>query len=661
MSRNTPTLAAGTATDPSNVGLAELGSVLQERMDPPERRQIGAHYTGEADIMKVLRSTFLDALEDELATTLALEGTRWQRLSQLHERIAKLELFDPACGCGNFLILAYRELRRIEQAILVALHVDQATTASLEPITRVSIERFHGIELIESPAEMARDGLRWMEHQMDIGLSAALGQPFRRPSLVGEAHIVCANALELDWADVVTPSENLLIIGNPPFVGKKEQTAQQKQDLMRIFSRVKGAGILDYVACWYAKAAELMQGTRARCTFVSTNSITQGEQVSVLWQHLLDRGIKIHFAHQTFVWTSETRGKAHVHVVIIGFAAFDVADKTLFTYDPESTTPTSTKVENINPYLVAGPDWVASSRRRPLHEAIPPIVYGSMMIDRHRSANADAGLTFGPEHRSILLSQCPALQPYVRPLVGGEEFIHGTQRWCLWLADVPPAQLHTFMCSSSDLRHRLESVRKFRYHSGRAQTRSLAATPALFGEIRQPAGPYLLIPKVSSESRRIIPIGFMPASVIASGSALIVPNADHYHFGVLSSAMHNAWLRVVAGRMKSDYQYSSSIVYNNFVWPVAVPARDRDSVVEAAKSVLAAREQHAGATLAYLYDPLTMPAELTSAHRRLDAAVDRCYREQAFRTDGERAQFLFEQARSLASTAPPHPRTGRTF
>jgi hypothetical protein len=273
-------------------------------------------------------------------------------------------------------------------------------------------------------------------------------------------------------------------------------------------------------------------------------------------------------------------------------------------------------------------------------------------------------LTFGPEHREILLSQCPALQPYIRPLVGGEEFIQGIERWCLWLVDVPPSQLHTFLSSSSDLRRRLEGVRGFRLDSGRAQTRSLAATPALFGEIRQPSTPYLLIPKVSSESRRTIPIGFMPASVIASGSALIIPGADHYHFGVLASAMHNAWLRVVAGRMKSDYQYSSSIVYNNFVWPIDVPDRDRDSVVEATQSVLETREQHAAhavATLAHLYDPRTMPADLTSAHQRLDRAVDRCYRVQAFRSDPERAQFLFEHARSLASTAPPHPSTRRTF
>jgi hypothetical protein len=601
----------------------DVGVLFQGTLDPPERRQIGAHYTGEADIMKVLRGTFLDALERELAATLALEVGRKHRLLQLHDRIADLEFFDPACGCASFLVLAYRELRRVEETILGALRDEQDT----EPIPRVSLVQFHGIELFEFPAELARAEMR---------------------SAIDAAHIICGNALELDWATVVTPSDNLIIIGNPPFVGKKEQTAQQKQELMRTFSGVKGAGVLDYVACWYAKAAELMQGTRARCTFVSTNSITQGEQVAVLWKHLLRRGIKIHFAHQTFVWTSEARDTAHVHVVIIGFAAFDTADKTLFSYDPETTSPTATKVTNINPYLVAGPDWVASARRRPQHEDIPPIVYGSMMIDRPRSAGEEAGLTFGPEHRASLLQQCPALQPYIRQLVGGEEFIHRTQRWCLWLVDVPPAQLRTFMRRSPDLRDRIEGVRDFRRSSGRAQTRALANTPALFGEIRQPSGPYLLIPKISSENRRIIPLGFMQADVIASGSALIVPDADQYHFGVLSSSMHNAWLRVVAGRMKSDYQYSSGIVYNNFVWPRDVPARRRDHVMEAASSVIEAREQHGEATLADLYDPLSMPADLASAHQRLDRAVERCYRERAFETDRERAEFLFQQARAFS-------------
>jgi hypothetical protein len=613
-------------TSNAGPGLAEFGSALQGIMEPSERRRSGAHYTGEADIMKVLRGTLLDALERELDVALALEVGQAQRLSQLHDRIAKLEFLDPACGCGNFLILAYRELRRIEQTILLVLQG--------EP--RVSIEQFRGIELFEAPAELARLGLRWMQQEMDDGLE-----------VVGDTNIVCGNALELDWTKIVTASENLFIIGNPPFVGKKEQTAQQKQDLARIWAGIKGAGILDYVACWYAKAADLMRGSRARCTFVSTNSITQGEQVAVLWQYLLARGMKIHFAHQTFTWTSEAPGKAHVHVVILGFGGFDIPDKTLFVYGHPASAPTSTSVSNINPYLVAGPDWVASTRRSPRREHIPAIVYGSMMIDKPRGAGEDAGLTFGAEHRAILLQQCPALRSYIRPLVGGEEFIHGTHRWCLWLVDVSAAQLRAFMRSSPDLRCRIDGIRAFRDSSKRAQTRSLAATPSLFGEIRQPSGSYLLIPKVSSESRRYLPIGFMQANVIASGSALIIPGADLQHFGVLSSSMHNAWLRVVAGRMKSDYQYSSSIVYNNFVWPRSMSASDHASVADAAETVLAAREQHADATLAYLYDPLTMPADLAKAHQRLDRVVERCYREQAFETDRERAEFLFEQARSL--------------
>lgn len=635
--------------DWSAISPAIFGSLFQGIMDPPERRQIGAHYTGEGDIMKVLRSTFLDALERELQATLALKVGQKRRLSQLHHRIAKLQFLDPACGCGNFLILAYRELRRLEEIILVALHGKQATI-DIGLITRVSIEQFHGIELVEFPAEIARVGMWLMEHQMNMRLSIALGQYFRRLPLVGSAHIVCANALTLDWDKLVAPSEDVIIIGNPPFVGKKEQSAQQKQDLARIWSRVKGGGILDYVTCWYAKAADFMQGTRARCTFVSTNSIAQGEQVGVLWHHLLERGVKIHFAHQTFAWTSEARGKAHVHVVIIGFGMFDVEQKTLFEYDHGKSVPTSGRAANINPYLLEGPDWVALTRRRPLSEAIPPIAYGNMMIDKPRNAGEDAGLTFGPDQRAILLRQCPGLRPYIRRLVGGEEFIKNIERWCMWFVDVSPKELRAFMRDSPDLRRRLKGIREFRMASGRAQTRNLATTPTLFGEIRQPSGPYLLIPKVSSENRRYIPIGFMKSTVIASGSALIIPGADFYHFGVLSSSMHNAWMRVVAGRMKSDYQYSSGIVYNNFVWPGDVSARSHDSVVDAAKSVLEAREHHRDATLAHLYDPLTMPADLAKAHQRLDRAVERCYRKQVFRTDRERAEFLLQLAKSVAAS-----------
>jgi len=377
-----------------------------------------------------------------------------------------------------------------------------------------------------------------------------------------------------------------------------------------------------------------------RVAFVSTNSISQGEQVGILWGDLFQRfHFKIHFAHRTFAWMSEARGKAHVHVVIIGFGTGDVTDKRIYDYDAGEDHVTVTTAANINPYLVAASDITIRTRTEPINGA-PPISYGSMMIDKDRKPGDDRGLILTAQHRAALLAECPALTPYIRLLYGGEEFINGTERWCLWLVDAPPNLIR----QSPSLLARIETVRTFRLNSPRPQTKELAATPTLFGEIRQPSVPYLLIPKVSSENRNYIPIGFLQPEHIASGSALIIPGATHYNFGVLTSVMHNAWVRTVAGRMKSDPQYSNNIVYNNFPWPTPTPEQ-RAKVETAARAVLAAREPHLPprgmSTLADLYDPLTMPAALAEAHAELDRAVERCYRADPFRSDRERVEHLF--------------------
>ncbi|MEK6606985.1 MAG: DNA methyltransferase [Myxococcota bacterium] len=624
--------------DWSAISPAIFGALFQSVLDARERRQIGAHYTTEQNILKVVRSLFLDELRAEFDRA---RGDR-PRLKELHEKLFRLRLMDPACGCGNFLVISYRELRLLELDILQGLHAGQQAT-NIALLARVDVDQFYGIEIEEWPARIAEVAMWLMDHQMNLRVAEMFGKYFVRLPLKKSPTIVVGNALRMDWTGILPPDECSYVLGNPPFVGKKEQTDEQKADLAFIWGH--GAGVLDYVTCWYRKAAEYIKGTNIRVGFVSTNSISQGEQVGVLWAKLLAYGLKIHFAHTTFAWQSEARGKAHVHVVIIGFGAFDVPTRTLFEYDTPRGEPHALPARNINAYLADAPDVLVTKRTMPLNGA-PEISYGSMMIDKARNAGDEEGLIISDEERRLLLTDCPALKAYLRRLFGGDEFLNGVVRWCLWLVDAPPSLVR----ESPRLHARIERVRRFRLTSGREQTRKLATTPTLFGEIRQPSTRYLLIPKVSSETRRYIPVGFIEPDVIASGSALIVPGASHYHFGVLSSAMHNAWMRYVGGRMKSDYQYSSQIVYNNFVWPADPTLKRKQAVEAAARDVLAARKQFAATSLADLYDPVAMPPVLAKAHAALDRAVERCYRPQPFANDRQRVEYLF--ALFAKATAP---------
>ncbi|MCX7048489.1 MAG: class I SAM-dependent DNA methyltransferase [Candidatus Sumerlaeota bacterium] len=655
-------IVAACRFDWSRISPAIFGSLFQGIMDDKARRQIGAHYTSERDILKVIRGLFLDELRAEFDRIKSDRSTRrTDRLHSFLKKLAVLRFLDPACGCGNFLAIAYRELRRLELKVLKALYNDFAgdqpeafTADEFAKLSQVDVNQFYGIEIGEWPARIAETALWLTDHQMNIELSLATGNLFQRIPLRAAPHIKCANALRFDWNELLPAKECSYVFGNPPFVGKKEQNAAQKGDHVLIWDRIKGAGILDYVTCWYVKAGEYIKHSNIRCAFVSTNSISQGEQVGVLWARLFnDFGLKIHFAHTTFAWQSEARGAAHVHVVIIGFAPFDTNAKTIFIYDDIRGEPKSVPAANINPYLADAPDIIIGNRTNPLCN-VPPINYGSMMIDKDRKAGNDQGLIVDDEERQALIRECPGLKPYLRHLYGGEEYINATPRWCLWLVEAPTALLR----GCERLRQRTEKVRKFRLSSGRKATNDLAASPHLFGEIRQPDCDYLLIPKVSSENRDYLPIGFLPSSVIASGSALVMPKASRFHFGVLASKMHMAWLRRVGGRMKSDYQYSSNIVYNSFPWPMdATPAR-RAKVEECAQRVLDVRQEHIGRgdTLADLYDPLATPAALVKAHQALDRAVDRCYRSKPFANERERVEYLFELygqlTAPLAPTAP---------
>ena len=643
------------AFDWSRISPAVFGSLFQAVMDAKERRQIGAHYTAERNILKVVRSLFLDEFRAEFeAAKRDKSGRGKSRLLALQKKLAALRFLDPACGCGNFLVITYRELRALELEILMELHTGQQQMgeADVFNLSLIDVDQMFGIEIEEFPARIAEVALWLTDHQANVRLSEAFGQFYKRIPLRKSPHIHVANALRLDWRTVLPPAQCSYILGNPPFVGAKEKTPAQREDVDAIWGDVKSHRILDYVTCWFRKAAEYAQGTTIRCALVSTNSITQGEQVGLLWKTLFDRfNVELIFAHRTFPWSSEARGKAHVHVVIIGFITFkESTPKRLFEYTGDA--PTESSVRNINPYLVEGNNIVVTTSNIRRSADAPEMMKGNEATD-------DGHLILSTAEKLSLIETHPDIQPFVRPFVGGREFINKDERWCLWLLEASPSQLRTW----PEVMERLERVRNFRSASTKANTRELANTPSVFGEIRQPQIDFLLVPKVSSERRKYLPIGYAAAHVIANGSALIVPGGTVYHFGILTSSMHMAWMRQVCGRMKSDYQYSVSIVYNNYPWPEAATPAQRSAVEKAAQAVLDARAKFPASTLADLYDPLAMPPALASAHAALDRAVDKCYRSDPFPSDRARVEHLFalyeKITAPLAPTAKPRQKRAK--
>lgn len=639
---------------------AVFGSLFQGVMEDRARRQQGANYTSERDIMKVLRSLFLDELRAEWTRLCADRSTRRRAgMEAFHEKLRSLRFLDPACGCGNFFVIAYRELRALEIEVLKELTASgQQRVLDVRQLLKVDVDQFYGIEYSEWPVRIAEVALWLMDHQMNQQAAEAFGQSFDRLPLRSSPHIVQGNALRLDWNDVLPREKCSYVLGNPPFVGKHLMNPEQEGDMALVWGELNGAGFLDYVTAWYRKAAEYIRGTRILVAFVSTNSITQGEQVGILWNELFQRWqIKIHFAHRTFVWMSEARGKAHVHVVIVGFGAFDAFDapnKRIYDYDASTGEPTVTSSNNISPYLVEGPDIALPIRREPLCD-VPEIINGNKPVD-------GGFLIVEPAERDEFLRRNPEAAPYLRVYLSAEELINGSVRYILWLRDAPPAVIRR----CPDVVTRLEGVREFRAKSRKIPTRAKAATPAIFDQVRQPATSYLAIPKTSSERRPYIPMLVIEPEVIASTELQMIPEYDAYTFGVLTSVMHMAWTRQVCGRLKSDYRYSNKLVYNNFPWPNPTPEQ-RARVETQARAVLAAREPHLPprgmSTLADLYDPLTMPAALGRAHAELDRAVEKCYRAEPFHSDRERVEHLFrlyEQLTAPLLPATPRRRTART-
>ncbi len=513
----------------------------------------------------------------------------------------------------------------------------QLSLDAVDQYVKVNVDQFHGIEIEEWPAQIAKTAMWLMDHQMNIAISKEFGNAFVRIPLVKSANIVHGNALQLDWTQVIAPAQCSYILGNPPFRGYSFQSPTQKQLLRRSYHEARSAGKLDFVTAWFAKATAYMQHHPAiETAFVATNSITQGEQVSILWSALYAQGAHINFAHRTFEWRSEASGAAAVHCVIIGFALQPRSQKLLYDYEHVRAEAICREVAQINPYLVDGPEVFLAYRREPLSATADIMVKGSQPTDGGHFL-----LSF--EEKQEISANDPIAARYIRPFMGAKELISGERRWCFWLAEAKPQDLR----ASKILLQRIAAVKRTRLTSHKAKTRMDAQKPSEFQEIRQPTSEYLAIPSVSSERRLYVPIGYLSAEVIASNLLLIIPNASRYTFGVMCSLMHNAWMRVVCGRLKSDYRYSASIVYNNFPWPEPTNAQ-RQQIEKTAQAILDARANHPEATLADLYDPLAMPHDLRKAHQANDRAVDAAYGKHTFTTEAQRVGFLFQRYQSLA-------------
>jgi len=697
-------LLAAAQFDWSRISPAIFGSLFQGVMAPKERRQIGAHYTAERDILKVIRPLFLDQLQDEFGKA---KKKSHPELIRFHEKLAKLRFLDPACGCGNFLVIAYRELRLLELELLKELYrtgsgelqQEFALPDDINKLSKLDVDQFYGIEIEEWPVRIAETALWLMDHQMNIRLSEAFGQLYKRLPLRKSAHITNGNALRLNWDYLISGSyidlsantlnvmtveeeparydvvnvaarkvnilteeeiENLknrprkkfdYIFGNPPFVGHQWRTEDQQKDVELVWGTSGRYGRLDYVTCWYRKAADYIQQTSIHCGFVSTNSISQGEQVGILWAPLFERGIQIDFAHRSFGWVSEARGAAHVDVVIIGFSQAGKSIRRIYDYDadPRHESATVDECANINPYLVAGPNLIFPSRTNP-REGCPQMKKGSQPTD-------GGHLILTNEDKKSLLHEDPDAKQWLRKFIGGEELINGGNRWCLWLKDAEPDELR----KHPRIMERIAKVRESRLKSPTASVREYAEQPTLFTQDRQPAKAYLAVPEVSSETRRYIPIAFLPPTVIASNKLQIIVGGTVYHFGVLSSAMHMAWVRVVSGRLESRLSYAPS-VYNNYPWPVPMDKQYAE-LETAAQAVLDARKEFPNATLADLYDPLAMPPSLVKAHTALDRAVDKCYRPEPFTSERQRVEYLFALYEKLSAPllpATPKKKAGRS-
>ena len=616
--------------DWSEISPTIFGAVFESTINPETRRSGGMHYTSIENIHKVIDPLFLNDLKEEFETiknalpkpsqsfdtarkVYELPAPAKQRLLAFQDKIASLTFFDPACGSGNFLTESYVSLRRLENEVIKVLHGGQSVIGELLNPIKVNIHQFYGIEINDFAVSVATTAL-WIAEQQMLQETEKIAS-FHIDALPLKAYhnIHEGNALRLDWSEVIAPDKLNYIMGNPPFVGARLMAQEQKDDLLEIFGKKwKNLGNMDYVCGWYLKAAQMIASNPAiHAALVSTNSITQGEQVANLWKPLFEEyGIHFDFAYRTFRWDSEADIKAHVHCVIIGFSLSSVSGvrpKKIYISDAQTI-----EASNINGYLLDGENVWIESRNKPLCN-VPEMAFGSM-------PNDGGNLIISEEEREEIISKYPQIETYVRTLLGAEEFINNKKRYCLWLVNCPPSVLR----SCPPILERIENVRNLRAKSSRQGTRKMADYPMLFGENRHPDSTYLLVPSTSSEKRRYVPIGFIPENVISSNANLIIPNASPFHFGVMTSNVHMAWMRVVCGRLEMRYRYSKDIVYNNFPWPT--PTDEQKARIEqTAQAILDARAKYPDCSLADLYDEVTMPPELRHAHQENDRAVMAAY------------------------------------
>jgi len=610
--------------DWSKISPAIFGSMFQSVMNPKERRNLGAHYTSETNILKLIKPLFLDELWKEFES---IKDNK-NKLPEFHKKLSTLKFLDPACGCGNFLVITYRELRLLEFEVLKALNKSGQTFLDVSQILWINVDQFSGIEYEEFPARIAEVAMWLIDHQMNMLVSSEFGQYFIRLPLKKSANIVHADALETDWESVVSKNELSFIIGNPPFIGSNIMKQSQRDQIVKEFDNAAGGGTLDYVTGWYIKAAKYIQDTKIKVAFVSTNSIVQGEQTNLLWGLLQNKyNIKIHFAHRTFKWNNEAKGNAAVYCVIVGFANYDTANKSIFEYEDIKGEAHEIKAKNINAYLVDAKDILVEKKTKPICN-VPNIIKGNYYAKSE-------GLIVEEEDLDFLITNEPNAKKWIKLLIGADEFINNRKRYCLWLVDCPPDELRKMPL----VMERVNRVREDRLKSTDKGMQNLA--PTRFRETNNPEK-CLVIPVVSSERRNYIPMGFIDKNTISTNGNLIMPNAELFHFGVLMSAMHIVWVKNICGRLKSDYRYSKDIVYNNYPWPDNPNEKQVKAIETAAQKVLDARQQFPNSSLADLYDPLTMPPALVKAHNELDKAVDLAYRPQAFTSEAGRMVFLFE-------------------
>lgn len=620
--------------DWSEISPTIFGAVFESTLNPETRRSGGMHYTSIENIHKVIDPLFLDELKAEFEKILEMKqaAPRKQALAAFQDKLASLTFFDPACGSGNFLTETFLSLRRLENKVIQAMFGGE-NILTFDILIKVNISQFYGIEINDFACTVAKTALWIAESQTLKETSAIAGRPIDFLPLKTNAYIHEGNALRLDWSEVIAPEKLNYIMGNPPFVGGMLMSREQKQDMLDIFgAKTKGIGELDYVGAWYKKAAEMMDNNASiKAAFVSTNSITQGEQVAILWKPLFENhGIHFNFAYRTFRWDSEADIKAHVHCVIIGFSKVDTPSKRLFLSDSQTLS-----VKNINGYLSDAPDVFIENRGTPLCDA-PAMNFGNMPRD-------GGGFILSEEERDELLKKEPLAAKWVHLFLGAHEFINNKKRYCLWLQGASPAEIR--QCPT--VLQRVNSVREMRLASTAASTRKMAETPTLFAQITQPLGKeFIIVPSVSSEKRRYVPMGFMDKNTIASNLVFTITDASLYHFGVLTSNVHMAWMRVVCGRLEMRYRYSKDIVYNNFPW--CQPTEEQKARIEqTAQAILDARAKYPDCSLADLYDEVTMPPELRRAHQENDRAVMAAYGFSTKMTESECVAELFKMYQNL--------------